>query len=48
MGRALERWLRGDVAAAYDKMKARVASARSAAEVRDAIAKAHERATKPT
>jgi putative addiction module CopG family antidote len=42
--RALETWLREDVAAAYDAMKADPSRARSAAQVRASLAAAHKSA----
>lgn len=41
--RALETWLRQDVAAAYDAIKADPARARSSQDVRNALAAEHER-----
>jgi len=42
--RALEAWLREDVAAAYDAMKADPSRARSSARVRASLAAAHKSA----
>jgi putative addiction module CopG family antidote len=42
--RALEAWLRDEVAAAYDAMKADPSRARSAAQVRASLAAAHKSA----
>ena len=44
--RALETWLRQDVAAAYDAIKADPARARSGQDVRNALAAEHERAVR--
>lgn len=45
--KAIEQWLRQDVVATYDLMKANPARGRSPSEVRAALAAEHERATKP-
>jgi putative addiction module CopG family antidote len=42
--RALEAWLREDVVAAYDAMKADPSRARSAAQIRASLAAAHKSA----
>lgn len=44
--RALEKWLRTEVAAAYDELKASPSSAVSAEEVRERLAALHESALK--
>ena len=44
--KAVENWLRQDVAPAYDAMKADPSRGRSVADVRASLAKEHERATK--
>ena len=44
--RALEHWLRTEVAVAYDKMKADPSRAQSVAQVRASLAAEHERAKK--
>lgn len=44
--RALEKWLRTDVAAAYDEAKADPSSLLGAARVRDHLAKLHKRTAK--
>ncbi len=44
--KAIEGWLRQDVVAAYDAMKAKPTRGRSPAQVRGALATAHRRASK--
>lgn len=44
--RALETWLRQDVAAAYDAIRADPARARSGQDVRNTLAAEHERAVR--
>lgn len=44
--RALEHWLRDQIAPAYDAMKADPARARAPSEVRASLAKEHSRAAK--
>ena len=46
--KAAEEWLRRDVAAAYDAMKADPSRARTGADVRKSLAREHKRATKRT
>lgn len=43
---ALEKWLRTEVAAAYDEAKANPSSLISSEEVRDRLARLHDRTTK--
>jgi antitoxin ParD1/3/4 len=45
--KAMEAWLRSEVVSAYDALKADPSRARSTADVRAALAAAHERATQP-
>ena len=44
--RAVEHWLRQDVVAAYDALKADPSRARSIADVRETLATEHDRAAK--
>lgn len=46
--RAVEQWLRQDVTAAYDAMKANPKRARSVTQVRASLTAAHRKATKRT
>jgi len=44
--KAIEQWLSGDVGAIYDRMKAEPKRARSAADVKASLSRAHKRASK--
>ncbi|MFZ1988830.1 MAG: type II toxin-antitoxin system ParD family antitoxin [Alphaproteobacteria bacterium] len=44
--KAAEEWLRKDVVATYDAMKADPSRARTAADIRKSLAREHKRATK--
>lgn len=44
--KAIERWLGGEIGDIYDRMKTDPARARSAADVKASLARAHKRASK--
>lgn len=44
--KAVEQWLNGEVAATYDRMKAAPSRARSTADVKASLARAHKRSSK--
>nr|WP_239591016.1 type II toxin-antitoxin system ParD family antitoxin [Vitreimonas flagellata] len=46
--KAIEHWLRGEVAATYDRMKADPSRARSSADVKASLARVHKRNSKRT